>query len=736
MGKVIGAVAVAAITIATGGTFLIAGTLYSGLAAGLIAGLGSFALSTLAELTAPKPENARIDPASLTRQVRQTVAKRRYIYGEARVSGPYAFIGSNSSNRNLHMAIMLAAHEVEEIGEVWLNDDAITPDMIDANGNVTSGRYKGVAKIVKHLGNPAQVADPSLVAGFAEWTSDYTLSEIAYVYVMLTYNRDIYASGMPNVSAWVRGMKLNDPRTGAKTWSNNLPLMANDYLINPEFKPKVDPSKIDSAFLISSANTAEEMVTTTAIDEIVTAVNISGDLLSLGNETILQFQRGDRVTYISTGTYPTGISAATNYFVIPYQRLGTPRIKLAATYQDSINGIAIDISGVGSGTQTVRKNAEPRYTGGGVFDSSETPVTTLNNIRKSMAGDVIYCGGKWRVTVGKYDTPTISFNENDFAGGVVVRTKNSRSDRFNRVTGTYISPLDNGQPNNYPAVKNDTYKDQDGGEYIDKPFDQIFTQRPHHAQRIAKIMIEDNRQEITVQGEFKLTAFKAQMSDNILLSFDRYGFVNKPFEVVNWGLRNKIDNGVPVPYIEMTLKETASTIYDWNNGEETTVDPAPNTELPNVKNVQAVDGIAFDSVPVSGTGGDTIYQLVLRWNVSADAFVNTDGKYEIQYKKSVNSDGTPTTDLDWVPSFFVEGFITMSEIATASAGTLYDIRIRAINNIGVRSAWNNLTGVSTGSGGGVGTTDDWGNWTGVFITSEDWGDWSTAPTTFDDYGTF
>ena len=53
------------------------------------------------------------------------------------------------------------------------------------------------------------------------------------------------------------------------------------------------------------------------------------------------------------------------------------------------------------------------------------------------------------------------------------------------------------------------------------------------------------------------------------------------FEVIEWEFVGKDGNnkGAPVFTVDMTLKETASAIYDWNMGEETTVDLAPNTNL-------------------------------------------------------------------------------------------------------------------------------------------------------------
>lgn len=83
----------------------------------------------------------------------------------------------------------------------------------------------------------------------------------------------------------------------------------------------------------------------------------------------------------------------------------------------------------------------------------------------------------------------------------------------------------------------------------------------------------------------------------------------------------------------------------------------------------------------------------------------------------------------------VSGLITYSDITYASVGSPLDIRIRAVNNMGVRSSWVTLLNVIAGSGGGVGSTEDWGNFGAGPDTSEDWGDFSSIDTT-EDWGAF
>ena len=70
-----------------------------------------------------------------TQMIKQPTVPRRVIYGKVRVSGVLGYIESTDDDQNLHMIVMLAGHEVNSIGEIYVNDESVT---LDGNGNVTA----------------------------------------------------------------------------------------------------------------------------------------------------------------------------------------------------------------------------------------------------------------------------------------------------------------------------------------------------------------------------------------------------------------------------------------------------------------------------------------------------------------------------------------------------------------------------------------------------------------------
>jgi hypothetical protein len=101
--------------------------------------------------------------------------------------------------------------EVAGIDSIFFNDVEISPSDLDGAGNVVNGRFADHARIKKHLGDDSQAADSDLVAEVANWTNAHQGRGVAYIYLRLKWNRDVYPTGIPNVTAVVRGRKVWDP---------------------------------------------------------------------------------------------------------------------------------------------------------------------------------------------------------------------------------------------------------------------------------------------------------------------------------------------------------------------------------------------------------------------------------------------------------------------------------------------------------------------------------------------
>lgn len=257
---------------------IVSGVIGGGIIGAIVGGVvGSAVVSFTAPIFAPKPKKADAAPSvtsiangsrGRTEMVNQPITAHRIIYGQVRVSGPLVFthsrpIGSSDKLDMLHWVIVLAAHEVEEIGDILFND-LVVP--LDGGGDATSEPYKRdgtvYASIYKHLGSVDQTADSILVANSGgQWTSGHRLRGLAYIHAQMRYDDIAYASGTPNISAVVKGRKVYDPRTDDEAWSNNAALCILDYLIS-DFGLAASAEEIDMDSFIAAANICDEEVDT------------------------------------------------------------------------------------------------------------------------------------------------------------------------------------------------------------------------------------------------------------------------------------------------------------------------------------------------------------------------------------------------------------------------------------------------------------------------------------------
>lgn len=117
-------------------------------------------------------------------------------------------------------------------------------------------------------------------------------------------------------------------------------------------------------------------VGTGVLTEAVAAAGVTpaSDTIAVGSNTD-RWVTGMKVRVSTTGTLPTGISAATDYFLI---RDTATTIKLASSLANAVAGTAIDITAAGSGTHTVTHTLTARALG--VTGGEEIHANTTNEM--------------------------------------------------------------------------------------------------------------------------------------------------------------------------------------------------------------------------------------------------------------------------------------------------------------------------------------------------------------------
>lgn len=110
---------------------------------------GNFILAGL-NRSRKQPAGAQAQTVLSTFSVRQAISPWQVVIGQRRVGGTITFVFLSSDKKYLHMVVTLACHASEEIGDIWLDDEVITPGMLDASGVVNSGKYSRIDQL-RHI---------------------------------------------------------------------------------------------------------------------------------------------------------------------------------------------------------------------------------------------------------------------------------------------------------------------------------------------------------------------------------------------------------------------------------------------------------------------------------------------------------------------------------------------------------------------------------------------------------
>lgn len=296
-----------------------------------------------------------------------------------------------------------------------------------------------------------------------------------------------------------------------------------------------------------------------------------------------------------------------------------------------------------------------------------------------MAGRLTYVGGQWKLYAGAYRTPTLTFDEDDLRAGIKIQTILSRRELFNGVKGTFQSAANNYISSDFPPVISTTYATQDNGQVL-RNISLPFTTSPSMAQRLAKIELLRARQQITVQLPLKLNGLKAEVGDFIQVTNSRMGWSSKVFEVVG----SQIAFEGEVIGVNLDLRETDASVFDWTTDEESPFDAAPNTNLPDAFTVGAPSGLTLTQATVILKDGTAQNNVRATWTASSDSFVDF---YELQWKVSTDTDYNEVTTTE-----------VIFDVLDLRPTLTYNFRVRAVNVVGVRSSFDTENISLTGDG--------------------------------------
>ena len=219
----------------------------------------------------PKPDMS--GTGGLLANTRDAAAPQQLVYGTVRKGGTITYMESTGeTNKFLHMFICLAGHEVNAIGDIYVNDVNVSAASdYDNSTYLVGGDWSNKIYIRKFLGAANQniYSDMSGMTDGPSWQVDGSAPSnnehtnfkgegVACLYVRLEYDQDVFAEGIPQITAVVQGKKVLDPRNSSTAFSANAALCIQDYL--SENYGLSNSAYVGSASFSAAANTCDENV--------------------------------------------------------------------------------------------------------------------------------------------------------------------------------------------------------------------------------------------------------------------------------------------------------------------------------------------------------------------------------------------------------------------------------------------------------------------------------------------
>lgn len=374
--------------------------------------------------------------------------------------------------------IVHAAHRIESIDEIWLNDELAWT----AAGGVRP-KFVGYFLVNRVVLEGSSANTTSL----GRWNGAHRLTGCAYTHVQFRVTgvnkkaESPFASGIPGRMTVVgKGAPVYDPRRDSTVPGGSGPMRADDQS---------------------------------------TWRYVAEDGATLGENVALQILRimlGWRILNPITGTWE--LSAGMG---LPKKRINLASFLTAANLCDEA------VPKVGGGS-------EPRYRAAGVVSDGEDYRTALNMFCAACCGQVTDDGGKLGLAIAHNDLAAAAIDEGlkdrDVMGGFTWDPDPSIEATPNVVRGRYTDASSSAlyQLLPYPEVRIPAI----GG--IERPLtlDLAAVESPSQAQRIAAQALMRRQYDRRFTAPFDIVAWKYRVGDVLPFTFAPLGFTRKLFRVI------------------------------------------------------------------------------------------------------------------------------------------------------------------------------------------------------------
>ena len=581
-------VAGVALAIPTGGTSLLAATLgVSSLAAAAIV----TGLSIGSSLLAKRPKAPRANAASLDRLNASIDPRtpRKILFGTTALATDIRDQEFTDNQTYLHRFIVVAAHKVDAISEIWFDDK-----LAWSNSGGVSSDYSGYLTVTPILeGNAGNAINISARMGTSR-----RFTGLAYVHLRFKLTGNSKKTDSPFASAV----------------PTRITIRGNAALT---YDPRLDSTVAGG----SGSHRADDQSTW----------EWDADASRNPALQLLWYLLGWRIENADDSTMMLSVGKG-----IPPERIDLESFAIAANICDE------PVSLAAGGT-------EPRYRSDGIFSEGDNPGAVIDAFKAAMNADLDDVGGKLRLTIFTDDlaTPQASFTEANVIDAFTWKPSPALDESYNIVRGSYTDPSDASlyQMVEYPQQAIASADGIDRIETLDLPL----VQSPTQAQRLARLRL--NRQQYG--GEFStvldVEGWKVAKNSIVELDFAPLGWVGKLFRVAE--IEHRTDGRCPVILREEDsaiyawdedesdpIDPVASTVYDPSlnpvvqgigevggaaNAASTTIEITADNQTTAAVSIALDPGaskVLTCQIKVDGLGGSSTQKARIEWRLAGGSY--------------------------------------------------------------------------------------------------------------------
>ena len=300
-----------------------------------------------------------------------------------------------------------------------------------------------------------------------------------------------------------------------------------------------------------------------------------------------------------------------------------------------------------------------------VIDTEQKILDNLKDMLFCCRGFLPYTNGVYQLIPDKSAASTFAFTTSNIVSGISIRGE-SKEDKYNKVILTFTDPDNNFQENTaiFPDAGDTSYLVADNNVELVGDFELPCITNYYAARDLARVFLLRSRNALRCAFDANSDALNLSVGDVVTVTHPTPGFSAKPFQVEE--LTINYDGTCRV-----SLLEYDSSIYTYDPASEQLV--YPDTDLPDPYSVVAPTSFVVVETTYLSSDGTLVPEIKITWTASADAFVDY---YEFEFKKS--ADSVYQSAIAYQP-VYVNTFGVI--------GTTYNIRVRAVNSLGVTSSF-------------------------------------------------